>query len=884
MPVFSDKLIPGTSVLCAVLFFYGFLCSNTAYAEDTEVDLFIMMGQSNMQGDKGHGDQYPADSENIDSQIPFHWTYTDVHKSDGWVTLGTQSGLFANGNFGPEITFARKMKLAGYNPALFKHAWGGTSIYNNWKLPGEGGLFDTFITRINEAIVEMENKGTTINFRGVVWIQGESDSNNDFLESVYRNHLETYIDYWRNTVAQNSELPILLGVDEQFPGLPERPVIVQHQQDIARSDSAIAFTSMYGLEKADATHLTPAGLLIHGERLFDEMVCLMKDSVLCSKDSYQRISSSSNGKSNPFAEWGQTFVTTVHGSLQELWFNTPTAINTSFTFEIMDGYNCNGTTIYSQTIPSLQAGVNTIVFNDEVILVPWMTYFFSISSDDDSNWEVYFNSSSVVLGNLFAGTSSQSCSESWQGFDLDFGLVIEQQSSQKNIGNLAFKKQESRSSVWGAGFDGGRGNDGNEATLWASNNTELNPHYQVDLGVKVQITAVELVARQDIDQDHSRKNFTILGSNDKTFKSYVSFGEPTTYFDAFGTLKKDLILDSAYQYVRVQRTSNAGHFTFSELRVFGDTLFPIESMTPIKIACIGNSITEAGGYINYISEHLGNTFEVGNFGHSGRTLLKNGDFPYWNSPKLTELLNWNPDVITIMLGTNDSKGHNWDPHSNEFSADYQALIDRLNTLESTPQIILILPPHAGEESFDISGTVIRNEQIPLIVTIAELNELAVVDFNTPTLDKLHLMPDEVHPNDEGHEFLGKILYDGLVEYVIIPSLVDTTSSLSSSSTIAHSSATTISESSNPFNENTISSDAIAPLYGSTKNHGNNALLYPLKTRSDIKSIIAPSSAHSFKIYTIHGVLLDAGIIHNGTVRISKQFPKGIFIVAFQLEN
>ncbi|MGL1934312.1 MAG: GDSL-type esterase/lipase family protein [Fibrobacterales bacterium] len=764
----ATRAIKRTRSTLFSLCIFGIIVSVQIQALPKEVDLFLLMGQSNMQGDKGHGNQYPADPEGLDAQIPFHWTYTDDHQSDGWTTLGSQSGLFSYGNFGPEVTFARELKRAGYTPAIFKHAWGGTSVYHNWKMPGEGGLFDTFIARVNEAITELKNAGTTINVRGVVWIQGESDSGSEFLESVYRSYIETYIEYWRNTVAENSVLPIILGVDEQFPGIPEDPDIVQHHQDIARNDSAIAFTSMYGLEKADATHLTPAGIILQGRRIFADMVCLMKDSALCAQDSYQQITSESNSKSNPYAQWGQTFVTEVHGSLKKLWLNVPTAIDAPFTLEIKDGYNCSGKTVYSQSIPFLSAGVNTIEFNDDIFLVPWMTYFFSITSNDGRDWEVYFNNSSTVLGNLLAGTTSSSCSESWFDFDLDFGLVIENQSKEKNTGNLAYQKGHSRSSVWGDSFDGGRGNDGNEATLWASDSEELKPYYQVDLGVKVHITSVELVTRQDIDQEQSRENFEIVLSNNRTFNTFVTLGGPTVPIEPNGTWRTQKLLDSTYQYVRVQRTADAGHFTFSELRVFGDTLFPIESMTPQKVACIGNSITEAGGYVDYLREHLGEKFTVNNYGHSSRTLLKNGDYPYFESPRFRELLEWVPDVVTIMLGTNDSKTHNWGSYKSEFSSDLQSLIDTLNTLESTPHIILVLPPHAGEVSFTISGKVIHTEQIPMILKVAENDGLSVVDFNTPTLDKLDLMPDEVHPNDEGHILMGAVLYNGFLNYIINP--------------------------------------------------------------------------------------------------------------------
>ena len=48
-------------------------------------------------------------------------------------------------------------------------------------------------------------------------------------------------------------------------------------------------------------------------------------------------------------------------------------------------------------------------------------------------------------------------------------------------------------------------------------------------------------------------------------------------------------------------------------------------------------------------------FEVLNLGVSGRTMMKNGDFPYWNEQAYQDALNSEADVVIMMLGTNDSK-------------------------------------------------------------------------------------------------------------------------------------------------------------------------------------------------------------------------------------
>ena len=87
----------------------------------------------------------------------------------------------------------------------------------------------------------------------------------------------------------------------------------------------------------------------------------------------------------------------------------------------------------------------------------------------------------------------------------------------------------------------------------------------------------------------------------------------------------------------------------------------------MKIVCVGDSITEGAGasgdllnYPGFLGSRLDpEQFEVVNLGCGGRTMLKKGDFPYCNEEHHQKVLESEADVIILMLGTNDSKFHNW---------------------------------------------------------------------------------------------------------------------------------------------------------------------------------------------------------------------------------
>jgi hypothetical protein len=173
------------------------------------------------------------------------------------------------GHFGPEVSFARDLKKEGYNPAILKFCLGATGLSRDWKSPGDGGNYDAMVKDLRVAICYLEQKGYSLNFGGFIWIQGESDAVNDQTASDYQVNLELLITDLRTEVLQDSNLKIILGLEEQHMFVKERPQVLEAQKQIALNDRNITYTTMYSIPKADGTHLTPAGLIEHGHRIFN---------------------------------------------------------------------------------------------------------------------------------------------------------------------------------------------------------------------------------------------------------------------------------------------------------------------------------------------------------------------------------------------------------------------------------------------------------------------------------------------------------------------------------------------------------------------------------------------------------------------------------------
>jgi lysophospholipase L1-like esterase len=194
---------------------------------------------------------------------------------------------------------------------------------------------------------------------------------------------------------------------------------------------------------------------------------------------------------------------------------------------------------------------------------------------------------------------------------------------------------------------------------------------------------------------------------------------------------------------------------FSSLAAAQDANRPVDvhaGGNPVKLACVGDSITAGTGsktsYPAQLQALLGPGWNVQNFGASGRTLLKNGDYPYQNDSALPHALAFQPDVVVIMLGTNDTKPQNW-KFKDQYVADYKDLVEKFKALPTHPRIFIALPvPVPGVGNYGIVESGIDAE-MPWVTQVAHDENVGLIDLHTPLVGHDGDFPDRVHPNDEG---------------------------------------------------------------------------------------------------------------------------------------
>jgi acyl-CoA thioesterase-1 len=199
---------------------------------------------------------------------------------------------------------------------------------------------------------------------------------------------------------------------------------------------------------------------------------------------------------------------------------------------------------------------------------------------------------------------------------------------------------------------------------------------------------------------------------------------------------------------------------------------------PIHLACIGDSITfgygiqdrDKNSYPAQLAVMLGppngGLWDVRNFGVSGATLLKKGDRPYWNQDAFKKALEFNPNVVVIMLGTNDSKPINW-KYKDEYVDDYIDLIRQFQALEAKPRIWICYPVPAYPARWGITEKVMTEEIMPRIDEVANKTGVPIIDLHAALSNKPQLFPDLIHPNVEGAKLMAEAIYHTLTGRVAI---------------------------------------------------------------------------------------------------------------------
>ncbi len=182
----------------------------------------------------------------------------------------------------------------------------------------------------------------------------------------------------------------------------------------------------------------------------------------------------------------------------------------------------------------------------------------------------------------------------------------------------------------------------------------------------------------------------------------------------------------------------------------------------IRVACVGDSITEWSNYPETLQELLGDGYLVGNFGVAGSAVTQDSDLPYMNQSAFQDAKEFQPDVVIIMLGTNDAKDVNY-PYIYNFLGDYQEIVTSYETLPDDQQIFLVTPPPIYNNNLGLDNSNLEQGVIPNIEQVADNMNLPTIDLNSAMTGHSEYFKDGVHPNDDGTEVIANTISTAIAQ-------------------------------------------------------------------------------------------------------------------------
>lgn len=213
---------------------------------------------------------------------------------------------------------------------------------------------------------------------------------------------------------------------------------------------------------------------------------------------------------------------------------------------------------------------------------------------------------------------------------------------------------------------------------------------------------------------------------------------------------------------------------------------------PIKVACIGDSITQGVGatdqatrsYPAVLQTLLGPEYEVRNFGSGGATLLDvEPERSYMKRPVFEQSLAFEANILLITLGTNDSNTNDRPTFEalDDFTNGYDRLIARyMEGRKKPPKVFIGVTPWMATKDAQVYGlpygggwgftqTVIDERMAPMIRAYAKSRKYTVVDLHRFMMNRSDwFSTDPVHPGDAGYKQIAICFARHLLPTVTIP--------------------------------------------------------------------------------------------------------------------
>ncbi len=278
---------------------WALFCCTCLWAEHSEgIKIFLFAGQSNMLGQGRVDDLKDVELATQNVQIfvaedGYPFIGRNIQNKSGKyilqlaqdVTTASWQPFSVQGHvFGPEIGFLKA--YAEQHPkekvGIIKFAVNGSSLVKQWQGNGHhklGILQPQFIRIIKAALSQQINYSV----EGFFWMQGESDSRNEASAQAYAKALHFLISEVRSACG-NKAVPFICGRINP-PVKKYKGVGIVRQ---AQMDCLLPATSWVDCDdlpkKKDEVHYNSAGQLILGQRMYEALTNMIKNTTIPMKD------------------------------------------------------------------------------------------------------------------------------------------------------------------------------------------------------------------------------------------------------------------------------------------------------------------------------------------------------------------------------------------------------------------------------------------------------------------------------------------------------------------------------------------------------------------------------------------------------------------------
>lgn len=258
-----------------LILFFLIITVTTSFSQAQEMKpykIFLLGGQSNMDGcgrSEELPDRYKVHPENV---------VTWDQNTKEWVALGEDSfAKVRDDMFGPEVVFSHMLakKFPDHTIAIIKTSAGGTTLFNHW-VPGKK-MYARFLTKMTEGTHQLDEKSIDYEICGMLWMQGEGDTETLEMANTYENNLLLLIKDVRLKTGK-PELPFVMGrisssLLKETPWVFNFVDIVQNaQENVAAADPHVYSINTNKLSTLeDNTHFDTQGQLRLGKGMAKAM-------------------------------------------------------------------------------------------------------------------------------------------------------------------------------------------------------------------------------------------------------------------------------------------------------------------------------------------------------------------------------------------------------------------------------------------------------------------------------------------------------------------------------------------------------------------------------------------------------------------------------------